>query len=113
MEIIEEQKALCLKYSVPFVACPSNLKVGISTNVRKGELPIHGLRHKPERDTTGWFIWAGEYSSEPDFFKPLHVEHIKKWCPWILKYLGLPLGWRFLVTPDYEDLWEDISLLED
>lgn len=112
MEIIKEQKALCSKYSTNFIDSPNDLKVGISISVREGELPVHGLRHPLEDGTTGWYIWSGEYSTEPDFFKPLHVKHLEEWCPWILKYLGLPPGWRFLVTPNYEDVWEDTSLLE-
>ena len=67
----------------------------------------------PEGDTTGWYIWAGEHlSSDPDFFEPVHVEHLKTLCPQVLPYLALPPGWRFLVTPDYVDVWEDTSLLD-
>lgn len=78
-----------------------------------GLQPINGLRHLPEGDTTGWYIWAGEkMESDDDFFKPLHVEHLLDWCPDIKKYLGLPPGWRFLVAGDYEDVWYDESLLD-
>jgi hypothetical protein len=86
--------------------------VGISRNVRDGILPINGLRHPPEGDTTGWYIWAGgEPSDAPDFFVPLHVEHIKEWCPDAIRFLGLPPGWRFLVAGEHEDVSEDRSLL--
>jgi hypothetical protein len=111
MSLLLEQKLICDKYGVPFIESPKYLKVGISLNVKEGTLPINGLRHNPIGDTTGWYIWAGEYSDDPDFFKPLHVEHIKDWIPWLEKYLGLAPGWRFLVTPEYEDIWEDLSLL--
>ena len=47
-----------------------------------------------------------------DFFVPLHIEHLKDWCPSVLKYLGLPAGWRFLIAPEYEDVWFDSGLLE-
>ena len=88
------------------------MKVGISLNVRNGIMPINGLRHPPEGDTTGWYIWAGEeFSEDSEFFKPLHVEHLSSWCPEIQKYLGLPPGWRFLVDGSYEDVWYDKSLL--
>jgi hypothetical protein len=87
--------------------------VGISLNVKNGLQPINGLRHPPEGDTTGWYIWAGEdFSDDPDFFVPLHVKHLNEWCPEIVKYLGLPPGWRFLIANDYEDVWEDPSLLD-
>jgi hypothetical protein len=42
----------------------------------------------------------------------MHVRHLAEECPEILPYLGLPPGWRFLVTPDHEDIWFDQSLLE-
>jgi hypothetical protein len=29
-----------------------------------------------------------------------------------MKYLGLAAGWRFLFAPNYEDVWQDKSLLE-
>ena len=108
---MEEQKSICIKYGAEFIESPNTLKIGISANVKNGELPIHGLRHPMEGDTTGWYIWAGNYSDDKDFFKPLHVEHVRDWNPIIEKYLGLAPGWRFLVTKEYEDVWEDVSLL--
>lgn len=89
------------------------MKVGIASNVKQGIRPVNGLRHPPEGDTTGWYIWAGEeLSDQPDFFNPLHVEHLKQWCPEIQKYLGLPPGWRFLIDGDFVDVWYDESLLK-
>lgn len=56
---------------------------------------------------------AGEILSKaPDFFVPLHIGHLKDWYPSVLKYLGLPPGWRFLIAPGYEDVWFDAGLLE-
>lgn len=108
-----EQKIICLKYNSPFVESKFNMKVGISMNVREGLMPINGMRHPLEDDTTGWYIWAGEeFSEDPDFFVPLHVEHLNEWCPIVVKYLGLATGWRFLITDVYEDVWEDQSLLD-
>ncbi|HYO74687.1 MAG TPA: hypothetical protein VEU33_52310 [Archangium sp.] len=89
------------------------MKVGISLNVRSGLMPINGLRHPIQGDTTGWYIWAGgESSTAPDFFQPVHVAHLTEWCPLALKFLGLPPGWRFLVADGYEDVWADPSLLD-
>jgi hypothetical protein len=63
---------------------------------------------------TGWYIWKGEeMSSNPDFFVPLHVEHVEEWVPGIEKYLGLGPGWRFLLTEDYMDVWYDETLFEE
>lgn len=113
MDYSIQQKEVCKKYDSAFYEAPPTLKVGISLNVKEGVLPINGLRHPPEGETSGWYIWAGEeFSEDPDFFVPLHIEHLKEWCPLIIKYLGLSPGSRFLVTPDYEDVWQDEALLD-
>lgn len=112
MDLIEEQLLLCERFGADFQNSPFNLKVGISLSIRDGIYPLNGLRHPAEGDTTGWYIWAGDYSSSVDFFKPLHVEHLKEWCPQVLVYLGLAPGWRFLIAPNCEDVWQDLSLLD-
>lgn len=88
-------------------------KVGVAVNVRHGLWPLNGLRDRPGPGLSGWFIWAGEeFSTDPEFFLPLHVEHLGQWCPAVLPYLGLGPGWRFLIAPGYEDVWWDPSLLD-
>jgi hypothetical protein len=107
------QTEVCAKYGAEYVESPPHLKVGIARNMEEGLLPINGLRLRLKEGTTGWFIWAGEdLSQDPDFFVPLHVSHLQHRCPEIIRFLGLAPGWRFLVAGDYEDVWEDRSLLE-
>jgi hypothetical protein len=111
-DVAAAQRRICEKYEVHPSPAPAGLKVGIARNVREGLLPINGLRHRPEGDTTGWYIWAGgEPSNDPDFFEPLHVEHLTEWCPDVIPYLQLPPGYRFLIAPGHEDVWNDPSLL--
>jgi len=111
--IIDYQKAICEKYKAPYQECDLDLKVGISPNVKNGERPLNGLRIREENGTSGWYIWAGEWSNDPDFFVPLHGKHLTEWADILIPYLGLPEGWRFLIAEDYEDVWEDKSLLND
>jgi hypothetical protein len=113
-EVEKQQRELCDQHGLIWTAAPDKLKVGIARNVKSVIVPVNGLRHPPKGDTTGWYIWAGEGDPSPDadFFIPLHVEHIQEWRAEILKFLGLPPGWRFLTDGRYEDVWEDPSLLE-
>jgi len=105
------QRELCGRFGVEPCAAPPDLKVGLAKNVREGFQPVNGLRHRPEGDTTGWYLWAGEQlPDEADFFEPVHVGHLAELCPEVLPYLALPPGWRFLIAPGYEDVWEDPSL---
>jgi hypothetical protein len=106
--------AICARFGVAPDPVSPTLKVGLSRNVRNGEIPLNGLRHRSSGDTTGWYIWAGEtLSQSSDFFQPVHVSHLADLCPVVLPYLALPPGWRFLIAPGYEDVWFDESLLED
>lgn len=76
------------------------------------KLPINGLRHLPIVETNGWYIWCGEeYLARQDFFLPLHTSHMEIYCPKIIKLLGLPPGFRFLLADNYLDIWFDASLL--
>src|ERR1700722_8532866 len=40
-----------------------------------------GLRVTP----TGWYIWAGDYSSERDFFERLHTSHLRQRLPELVR----------------------------
>lgn len=107
----DDQRTLCERYGASFSPPEATYKVGISDSALQGEWPLHGLRHFPESGTTGWFIWSGEWSNNPDWFKPLHFYHMAEHCPAALRFMALPPGWRFLVAPGYEDVWSDSDLL--
>lgn len=107
------QEQVCARFGAQFFGCDPHQMVGISRNVREGARPINGVRFRPEGDTCGWYIWGGEeWSDAPDFYVPLHAKHLEQWAPLVLPYLGLPPGWRFLITEEYEDVWEDPQLLK-
>jgi hypothetical protein len=79
----------------------------------KGLLPVNGLRHHPEGDTCGWYIWCGEeFSEDPRFFAPLCAKHFYEDYPEAAHFLGLPPGYRFLIAGNYVDVWIDPTLLE-
>lgn len=105
------QKALCSRYGAEFLPVEGLGIVGISDSAIRGDFPIHGLRHPPQRGTTGWYIWGGDYSESDDFFKPYHASHTPEMLPIIEKYMALPPGWRFLTDAVYEDVWFDLNLL--
>lgn len=108
----DEQEKFCLKEGYEFFPVASESVTGYAIET-EGQLPINGLRHPPEKSTNGWYIWYGEELSEVDeFFSPLHANHLLNRCPEIVKFLGLPPGYRFLLAGDYLDIWYDESLLD-
>jgi hypothetical protein len=111
-KILKLQQELCQKFGASFLEPHVQSKVGLSRNFDIHKFPINGLRHPPEGETTGWYIWSGEWSDDPDFFQPHHMYHIYSRYPDLIKYLGLAVGWRFLFAPNDEDVWEDKNLFK-
>jgi hypothetical protein len=99
---------------VVVAAAERDMVLGVSRSllVPGWNWPVHGLRHHPEADTSGWYIWTGELSSVPGFFVPLHASHLVERLPEVGAYLPLPPGSRFLIAPGHEDVWTDESLLD-
>jgi hypothetical protein len=89
-------------------------KLGASRSLIAGdwEWPVHGLRHPPEGDTSGWYVWTGELSGASDFFLPWHHSHLIAACPQTQRLLALPPGTRFLIAPGHEGVWDDPELLD-
>ena len=111
-QIQTEQRAICAQHGAEFVATPNVAVSGFAVSTR-GLIPVNGLRHPAAGETTGWFIWCGEQFSEAgEFFTPLCTSHIYEDLPEIAKLLGLPPGYRFLLTGEYLDVWYDELLLE-
>jgi hypothetical protein len=113
-EYIKDQQNLCLKKGIEWTPSDKELIIGLADNSLTDLTPTNGLRHRQENGTTGWYIWSGqEFSEEKDFFKPYCLKHLIDLRPDIIKYLGLPSGYRFLIdNKGYEDIWEDQSLLD-
>jgi hypothetical protein len=112
-QLAEAQREVCRRYEARPFSAPPGKKLGIARNIGENVQPINGIRHLPEGETTGWYIWRGELSDDPEFFLPLHVDHLKDWCPVVIPYLQLPPGYRFQIAPGYEDVWYDPKVLEE
>ncbi len=111
MNDVISQKAVCVQYGSEFIPPAPHEKVGIALNTL-GQLPLNALRHPAENGTCGWYIWGGEVlSQEPDFFQPLHVQHLSERCTEIIPFLALAPGWRVLLAPSQIDVWFEEGLL--
>lgn len=104
----ERQRRVCRDHAAAFLPPEPGSKVGIALGTM-GRLPIHGVRVPPTGTTNGWFIHAGDESSEDDdFYQPLCVEHLETHRPEVLPFLGLPPGWRFMIDGEgFVDVWHE------
>jgi hypothetical protein len=105
------EQVVCERHGVaPHTPAPGS-KLGLALSTI-GSQPINGLRHQEESGTNGWYIWCGaEMLKDPEFFSPLHIEHIADRLPIVSDYLSLPPGYRFQIDDKgYEDVWFDPEL---
>jgi hypothetical protein len=112
MSATPSQVDVCARYGSKVVASTPQEKLGVALATLE-KIPLNALRHRSAGGTCGWYIWGGETLSEdPEFFQPLHVEHMSSRCPEILPYLALAPGWRVLLAPGHTDAWYDPALLD-
>jgi hypothetical protein len=110
MSVDQSQQKLCDRYAATPLPAGDWVNTGFAAQTANLR-PIHGLRHARTNDTTGWFIWCGDWSDAGDFFQPTHTTHVAQALPEIVPFLALPPGYRFLIDRDYEDVWFDHALL--
>ena len=91
----ELQRRVCEAYGVDYTPPLPGSKVGIALQTLD-RTPVHAVRLPPTETTCGWYIYAGdEWSDDPDFYQPLCVEHMAKYCENAVPFLALPPGWWF------------------
>jgi len=111
MQISEKEIEICRRFKSSVQIPTPEQKVGIAFSTLSLK-PLNALRHQPEGETCGWYIWGGEeLSQDPEFFQAVHVSHLPGYCLQLLPYLALAPGFRVLLAPGQEDVWYDESLL--
>ena len=114
-EIEQEQKEVCKRYNLLWTPIERTSMIAINNSFFSTSQPINGLRHPKEKNIDGWYLWSGgEIPQDEDhFFDPIHTEHLFKSKTIVLKYLGLPFGYRFQIDDKgYEDVWFEQTLLD-
>jgi hypothetical protein len=98
-DIEQEQQDVCKRLNLKWTPVDKVLMVAINTSLFTDARPINGLRHPRQKNIDGWYVWSGGEIPKDidDFFNPIHPEHLIEKRPIILKYLGLPYGYRFQI----------------
>lgn len=112
--MIEDQnQKICREYGSGFVPASEQDIIGYSS-INEGVWPLNGLRNQNSTGYSGWYIWWGDNLSEKsDFFKPIHLSHVQVIGVNFRPYLSLEPGWRWLLAPDYVDVWFDASVAQN
>lgn len=109
--LAKAQVRLCKEFECECVSPDPMSKVGIAWNTMD-RVPLNGLRHPPQENINGWYLWGGEdFPCGDDAFSPLHALHLVDHKPEVIRFLGLPPGYRFLIAGGHVDVWFGPSLL--
>jgi hypothetical protein len=94
----------CKKFGLPDTSPENMVAIALST---LGKFPVYGARVSlPEGGNVSWFFHCGEYSDAPDFYQPVHTDHLAELLPFVMKYLRLPHGSKFIIDDKgFEDVW--------
>lgn len=114
-DIVQEQKDDCKRLDLPWISVDKGLMIAINNLLLTDTQPINGLRHHRQKNIDGWYLWSGEEIPQDmhNFLNSIHPIHLVEKRPLVLRYLGLPYGYRFQIDDkDYEDIWFDQSILE-
>jgi hypothetical protein len=94
---IASSKHICACLGVSLLLPARGSKLGLAPG-DLGKIPIHGDRLHPETGTNSWRIECGEnWSSDPDFYALLCVDHFPTLLDFVVPYLSLPLRYRFIL----------------
>jgi len=104
------QQDTCEKFGSIFDPPAEDAIVGVAV-ASLGQLPLNAMRSQPHGAACGWYVWGGDFSDAPDFFEPLHVQHLAHYAPALVPYLALTTGWRVQLASDHVDVWYDDKLL--
>lgn len=106
--LLDLQQRICRTFGAAFDPPAQRSKVGIALHTLD-RVPIHGVRLMPTDTTSGWYIYAGDaWSNADDFYQPLCVEHLGKYCKFALPFICLPPGWHFMTDHmGFIDVWYD------
>lgn len=106
ISIIRSQSELCSHYGLATQFPNFNQMIVISDGVYEGK-DIEGIRYESPDHMSGWWLITDDYNDNIESLKTVHFYHVAFQRPDILKYLALPLGYRFLMVNNSVEITKD------
>lgn len=104
LQLWSEQQALCARAGADYVAPTFDQMIVISDGVIEGDA-AEGVRYPSPEHMSGWWITTDRFNDDIKTLKTVHRQHVAINRPDLVKYLGLPFGYRFHGPTD--DVWAD------
>ncbi|MEJ5049765.1 hypothetical protein WH221_07980 [Chryseobacterium culicis] len=106
ISVAREQSEVCWQQNLIPLFPNFNQSVVISDGVYEGK-DIEGIRYDSPQDESGWYLITDDYNNDIKSLKMVHFYHIAFARPDILKYLAIPLGYRFLMKEGKIEIHQD------
>lgn len=103
-----EQHSVCSKVGADFTTPRFEQLIVISDGVLEGE-ETEGVRYPSPEHMSGWWITTDKYDGNTKSLKTVHAQHVAVNRPDLVKYLGLPHGYRFHELTN--DAWFDEKVI--
>ena len=100
----------CREFSVQCDMPQSNQLVAVSIGVFDGD-QVQGVRYYMEKQMSGWIVTTDRYNGDVNSLSMEHFSHLSEKRPDLVKYLCLPVGWRF--DTSRRDVWFDETIQEE
>lgn len=104
LQLWAEQHMTCEKTGVDYSAPSFDQMIVISPGVIEGD-PAEGVRYPSPEHMSGWWVTTDRYDGDTKSLLTVHIQHLAVNRPDLVKYLGLPFGYRFHGPSD--DVWLD------
>lgn len=111
LQALVDQQDLCNQLSVPFSPPCIEQLAAVAPGISSGD--IQAVRYPSPPHMSGWWI-TSETSSVAADMKPQHLSHVVAARPDIIRFLGLPFGYRFSLTSEGEsEVWFDSEVASE
>jgi len=108
LRLWEEQQELCRNKGAEYIPPLFQQMVAISDGVLEGEA-TEGVRYPSPRHMSGWWLTTDRYNGDIKTIRTVHLYHVVIVRPDLIKYLGLPFGYRFHASSD--QAWFDQKVM--
>jgi hypothetical protein len=98
------QHWVCNRYDAAFDPISEESLVAVSARVWDGDVAVEGTRYEMAGANSGWIIIDEAFRGGVPDLTVEHAAHLADARPDLVRYFGLPIGWRFFSAGDGESV---------
>lgn len=109
IRIFKNQLMFCKEYNLKADIPKIGQKITVSKEIYEGS-EVNGVRYESPSHMSGWYLTSNEYNGDIKTLVVDHLYHILNERPDLVKFLALPVGYRFYKEKQTEMVWLDETI---